>query len=114
MVNQHLSRAVSRPGIKGNMKSRKWMEGEMTFWLRPGLGGLAHTGLWQEGEMCKVLALGQGFWVWGGVHLCLYTLGSKYAEGARCLELDSACQGLNPRPARLTERPSKSVSSALQ
>ena len=66
MVNQHLSRVVSRPGIRGNMKSRKWMEGEMTSWLRPGLRGLAHTGLWREGEMCKVLALGQGFWVWGG------------------------------------------------
>lgn len=50
------------------------------------------------------------FWLWvkvfgcgEGVHPHLYTLGSKYAEGARCLDLDSACQGLNPGPAHLTE-----------
>ena len=85
------------------MKSRKWTEGEMNSRLRPGLGGLARTGLWQEGEMYKVLALGQGFGCGEGVHPHLYTLGSKYAEGARCLDLDSACQGLNPGPARLTE-----------
>lgn len=39
----------------------------------------------------------------GRCHLHLYTLGSKYAEGAECLDLDSACQGLNPGPAHLTE-----------
>ena len=103
MVNQHFSRAVSRPGIRRNMKSHKWMEGEMNSWLRPGLGGLVRMGLWQEGEVCTVLALAQGFGCGEGAHPCLYTVGSKYAEGARCLDVDSACLGLNPSPACLTE-----------
>lgn len=100
MVNQLLGGAASGPGIRGEMKSFGWTEGEELSWKRLPAAGLARP----QAELGRARALALDQRRRSGSQPCPCTLDSLL-KGARGLDLESDCLGVSP------QRPSKSVSS---